>query len=185
MAEENINTNDGQKGTDGQGNESPARSENRIKDLADKLKEQEARHALEKEELAKLLGEKENEARESKFELELATQAGKYPHAKDFKNDIKAFTEKGLSVEEATKLVLLNNNKLVTGQDMQRARTDASSFGGSATTVSPTGEADPAKMTQEERRAALERLEQEGKFAKKGQGLYLDGNPVSIGSEES
>lgn len=149
---------DGSTVVPGQADNTP-RSENRIKDLADKLKEKDSVHSLEKEEWEKEKSKLAQETREAKFELELTNQSSKYPHAKEFKDDIKSYAfEKGLSVEEATTLVLTKNNKLVTGQDIQRVRSDSNSFGGASVTIPTSGENDPARMTQDERRQKLNEM---------------------------
>ena len=174
MAEENKNQ-EGQVGNGGQVNQEPTRSESRQKDLADKLAEQERIYALEREEMQRKLAEAQQVAKEKSFETDLLMQSQKFPHAMDFKNEIKSYVDKGLNTEEATTLVLGKNNKLFTPQDISRSRVEPSSFGGSVPTLPQEGSLDPTKMTQEERRKKLEGWDREGKFTiTPNGGLSLD-----------
>lgn len=178
MAEE-IKVQDGQTGVDGH-EETPSRSENRFTDLTNKLKEQEAKHAMEldeqKKEREKLLAE----VKLKDFELGLTKESSKYPNALKYKSEIQAYTDKGLSVEEATKLVLVNKNEFNTTQDIQREQTDSTSFGGSAPTVSVTNQSDISKMSQEQKLQKLMELERDGILGVRGAGIQIDGNPVNF-----
>jgi hypothetical protein len=174
MAEENTSQNqDSQIGDDGQGTKDPTRSESRQQDLANKLAEQEKRHALELEERDKKLKEAESIAKNAVFEADFTKESQKYPNAEKRKDEIKSYLDKGLSVSEATLVVLGKNNELVTGEQQHREGLDSSSMGGSSANASPTGIKNPDNMTQEERLIELRKLEESGNLGVSEKGLFL------------
>lgn len=183
MAENNESQN-GQEGQETPPSPSPApvapqtptRSEQRAKDLADKLIEQEKLHGteLDAKEAEKVAALKR--ATEAEFKAGLIEVVQKYPQAKEHEAEIKSLVEgKGLTVEEATTLALSKAGKLHTEAQNRASEIDASSFGGSSASVAPTGgEKDLSKMTQEEKRAELIKLEEQGKFGLGERGFFMN-----------
>ena len=172
MAEENkVENQGGEGGTDAQVNKEPTRSENRYTDLTNKLAEQERTHALQLEEKENARIKAEEEAKTAKFEADMLKQTIKYPHASEYQNDIKTYTEKGLSVEEATTLVLGKNNRLTTSEETQRSSVENLSMGGSSINANLGGK-DLSKMTQEEKRVELVKLEEQGDWGIRSGSLF-------------
>ena len=162
-----VNTsqnNDSQTGGIGQVEQEPARSDKRFTDLTDKLSEQERKHAVEMEEKETARQKAEADAKQARFEADLLRETMTYPQAKNYEKDIKSYTEKGLSVAEATKLVLANKNELSTGEDQTRENIGAKSLGGSSVNAGGGGLKTAESMTQAERRAELVRLEGTGEL---------------------
>lgn len=120
------------------------RTEERIKSLiGDKTKaEEEATKAKE-------------EAKAAKLELEFERAAGKFPALKEFRSEIEEKVKSGMSVEDATTVVLHAKGKL--GEAKAPPPKGAGS-GGSAGTVLPEGtgqDRDASKMSREELREEL------------------------------
>ena len=172
-----INANDGQVGEGGQVSQDPTRSEKRFTDLTNKLSEQERIHNLAIEEKDKAIKKSSEEAKQARFEADLLRESSTYPQAVNYTDDIKSYVEKGLSVAEATKLVLANNNQLDTRDDQNRDKIGSVSLGGSSVNANRGGQKDPKTMTQEERRAELLRLESTGELqASLKSGLNISGD---------
>ena len=172
MAEE-ITKENTQPGNAG-GEKEPTRVEDRIKDLTDKLGEKDRVHNLEKEQLLKEKQQAEKTAKDAQFKADLLEQSSKYPLAQEHADEIRSYSEKGLSVDEATILVLQKNNKLVSKEDIDKGKFEPSSFGGSSVNAKPTGEKDISQMTQEERREELKEREEKGEWGATQDGkLYI------------
>lgn len=84
----------------------------------------------------------EKENRELKFGNELTNIAATYPHAADFKDDIKKKVDAGMSVSDATIVVLNENKKLITAEQIKRGK-QSSGFGGSMDTTVIGDKKDP------------------------------------------
>lgn len=125
----------------------PNRAQERITELSDKVKtEAEGRVAAE----AKVAVAERNAAFAEGYADIVVTN----PAAKEFKADIKAKVDSGLSVEDATYAVLGKAGKL----GAPKAPDPVNPAGGSATTSPPQGGTKGvAEMTQAERRAQLEK----------------------------
>lgn len=124
----------------------PSRSEERIKQLSEKVE----LTSKERDEKSRLLEEAQ---RERDFYAGYSDILSTNPAAKDHKDEIKEKVLKGYSVEDATFAVLGKAGKLGAAP----VQTPQVAGGSAATTVTQTGEKSPAEMTQEERRAALEK----------------------------
>jgi len=137
----------------------PERSEERYQELVNKLKEQEGKHALEMSEASKRIAELE-------FENRFKDQVAIYPSAKDFRDKIKEQVSRGLSVEEATILVLGQNKKLQTAEEIRKTEYGGSALGGSVHTPPDiSGNKKPLdQWTKEEKEAELRRLEEAGEI---------------------
>lgn len=136
MADETI--------TNGTQPEATSRAEDRIIELSGKVKtEAEGRAAAE----TKATAAERRAAFAEGFVDIMATN----PAAKEFKDDIKAKVEAGLSVEDATYAVLGKAGKL--GAQAQAQQSEIA--GGSAATTPQSGTKATADMSQAERRAEL------------------------------
>ena len=85
---------------------------------------------------------KENQ--ELKFGNELTNIAATYPHATDFRDKIKEKVDAGMSVADATIVVLAGNGKLVTAEQIKRQGGGTRGMGGSMDNITPQDKKDPA-----------------------------------------
>jgi hypothetical protein len=132
----------------------------RIKSLIDKLEAA----SKERDEAIASKAELEKARAEDSFKSAFNEQSSKYPYAKDHEADIKNQTDKGLSVEDATLLVLTKEKKLISAEDIESQKAEGGAFGGSADTK--VGEKKEIKdMTQAERLAALYEAESRGEIS--------------------
>lgn len=173
MAEENKEVQSGQSGEGGQDKKDSSRSEDRIKDLVNKLSEQERKYSLEIEDREKKMEKLQKEIEEARFEIDFSNELPKYPHAAQYKEEIKEYMNKGLAVSEATLIVLGKHNKLVTSDQMKKAEVENLSLGGSAPNLKISREKNPEEMTQAERRNALIDLENEGVVGVNDVGFFI------------
>lgn len=113
--------------------------------------------------IAKERDEKEKRIQELEFSNSFKDQLSKYPLAKDHEAEIKEHTSKGISVEDATILVLTKQKKLVSPEEIKQQKAKESSLGGSADISHISPEQKTSKeMTQAERLQALKDAEAKG-----------------------
>lgn len=97
--------------------------------------------------------ETEKQLNETVFENSFEKLNNLYPHAKDFKDEIKKKVDAGYSVDDAVIATLQKENKLMTAEQIQKAENKGQGFGGSAATgnldKSNTGEKTLAEYEQE------------------------------------
>jgi len=77
------------------------------------------------------------EIKAMKTEQEFGFIASQYPHATEFKDKILEKVAQGMSVADASVLVLHQNEKLIKRDDMERDEMGRASMGGSAPTQMP------------------------------------------------
>lgn len=135
--------------------------EKRIKDLSEKVK----LTAQERDEKDGLLKTKEAEIltanKERDFFKDFNGSVSRYPAAAEFQDTIKEKVMSGYSVEDATVSVLASNNKL--GNYTAPISKPDSPAGGSASNQLKNEGAKPLnEMSRDEKRAELQRLEDEG-----------------------
>ncbi len=122
-------------------------AQERITQLSDKVKTEASR--ADTAEAAKTAAERRAAFAEGFVDIVTAN-----PSAKEFKDDIKAKVEAGLSVEDATYAVLGKAGKLGAQAPVVQQPEVA---GGSAATTPQTGTKSVTEMTQAERRAELDK----------------------------
>ena len=122
-------------------------------DPAKKLAEIEAQQKLKDERIAVL-----------EFENGFNVASNKYPHAVEYKDKILERVKSGMSVDEATVLILHGEGKLQTRDQIESDAGRRESVGGSADFQPPKGQKRPEEMTIEEQRAALVEEERKGTF---------------------
>lgn len=133
----------------------PSPAEARIKQLSEKVR----LTSEERDEKDRLLNESKTKIteleRENAFNSGFVDVLSTHSQAKDHKDDIKAKVLSGMSVEDATFAVLGKAGKLGNQAPVETPNP----AGGSATTQLPAngGAKTPSEMTQEERRAQLEK----------------------------
>ena len=128
----------------------PARSDNRFKDLSDKVE----LTAKERDEATTKATALEKEL---DFHKGFSKITSKFSNASEYEDKIKEKVLAGADPEEATVAILYKAGKL----DMGQAPKPNSPAGGSAGTTMTSGEKDLKDMTREEKREALIQLEQE------------------------
>lgn len=131
--------------------EKPDRSDNRFKDLADKVK-------TTAEERDQATAKALTLEKELDFHKGFSKITSKFSGASEYEDKIKEKVLAGADPEEATVAILYKAGKL----DMGNAPTPRNSpAGGSAATTMTSGEKDLKDMTREEKREALIQLESE------------------------
>ena len=141
MADEQINQTASEEVKD----KEPSRSEERITQLSDKVKQ-------EAEAKDKALADKDAAEKRAQFAEGYADFAITNPAAKEFKLQIQEKVMAGMSVEDAGFAVLGKAGKLGSAHTPE---TPVVAGGSAATTTPPTGAKPVSDMTQEERRAEL------------------------------
>lgn len=143
--------------------EGDKRSENRYKDLADKVAEAHKEKAEIQAKADKEKAELEAKLKEAEFTANFAGLQGKYPNAKEFEAEIKEKASKGYTLEDATLSTLASKGKLIS-PEVQRQEVVNQAIGGSADINvnnakgdDPTFGGDSGKMREE-----LVRLEKTG-----------------------
>lgn len=116
-----------------------------------------------------LIAKERDELKKQKSDLEFSNsfkdQVSKYPYAKDHEKDIKEHVSKGISVEDATILVLTKQKKLISPEEIKSQKAKESSLGGSADTNNVSDEQKSSKdMTQAERLSALDEAFRRGEW---------------------
>lgn len=79
-------------------------------------------------------------AADIQFASDFNATASIYPHAKDFEKEIREKTKLGLSVTDATFLVLKNADKLQSKDEIAAAENKGEGLGGSSVSVRTSGE---------------------------------------------
>ena len=131
--------------------EKPSRSDNRFKDLADKVK-------TTSEERDQATAKATALEKELEFHKGFSKITSKFSNASDYEDKIKEKVLAGADAEEATVAILYKAGKL----DMGQAPTPRSSpAGGSASTTMTSGEKNLSDMTQAEKKEALIQWENE------------------------
>ena len=129
-------------------------AEKRIKQLSEKVRLT-AEERDEKDTLLKVTNEKlATLEKENSFNSSFVDMLGTYSGAKDHKDEIKAKVLAGYTVEDATLAVLGKAGKL--GMTTQSSQTQVAG-GSAATTMSSSGHKETKDMSQQERRAQLEK----------------------------
>lgn len=139
------------------------RSEQRIKNLSSKVKEQAQETATERE--AREKAETRADAAEKKAEFleSFAGVAAKFPNASEYREAIQEKVLSGYSVEDATVAVLNTEGKLLPQDQTTEAE---SALGGSASMPPLGGEQKSTNdMTLDEKRAKLMEADQRGELA--------------------
>lgn len=133
-----------------------ARSDNRFKDLSEKVKTTAEERDKALEEKKKIEAEKEAARKDAEFYKNFNTVASKYDQATEYQDQIKVKVDAGYDLEDATISVLAKEGKFTPSV------TRESPAGGSATTTLSSPDDKPiAEMTRDEKRAALEQIERE------------------------
>jgi len=132
--------------------------EKRIKDLSEKVK----LTAHERDELQTLKTELEGKVttteKERDFYKDFSASSARYPQATEYQDQIKEKVMQGYTVDDAVVAVLAKENKL--SNYTPPAPKQASPAGGSATNnISQGGEKSLKDMSREEKRAALQEIE--------------------------
>lgn len=107
------------------------------------------------------VAEVERRNRDLEFANKFSEIAPVYPHAKDYKDQIKAKVDAGYDIQDATFAVLGKENKLMTAEQIRSTENRNQGFGGSSTTVAPT-ENKPQSL--EELRQAVQDMEARGEI---------------------
>lgn len=159
MADETKLKETGQGGQGGQDKDGKPdeRSENRFTELTQKLKEQETRHATEAAASAERIASLE-------FDNAFKDVVNTYPGASELKEKIRERVKAGLPVSEAAVIVLHNEKKLQTREEVERISAERESLGGSAATQPPKGKKRPEEMTTAELREELVEAERKGEI---------------------
>lgn len=144
-----------------EGEEKINKAEKRIKDLSEKVK----LTSQERDEMIKakeaLATEKQALEKERDFFKGFSTLASKYQAAAEYQDKIMDKVMSGYDVEDATVAILAKEGKLTMPAAVSPV--NESPVGGSATnTVKTGGEKPLSEMTQAERKAALQQVENEG-----------------------
>ena len=137
------------------------RKDSRIKSLSDKVKttseERDALKAKAEEAEAKAI----QAQKDAEFFKGFNTVSSKYAGSSEYQDKIREKVALGLDIEDATKLIMVNEGKYVPPVvPVERE----SAAGGSATTSMPLGDKTIEKMSQTELRAALVEAEAKGEF---------------------
>lgn len=137
-----------------------SRKDNRIKNLSDKVKTT----SEERDAKAKALEEAEAKAtaaqKEADFFKNFNTVSQKFQGASEYQDKIREKAALGLSVEEATTLVMATEGKYVAPAPVVERQSAA---GGSASTgIADSAEKKPKEMTQAERLSQLQEIEARG-----------------------
>ncbi len=135
---------------------------NRFQTLSDKVKSEaqereKAQAQLKTEADARLNAEKERD-----FYKSFSTISSKHPEAAQFQEQILERVNKGYDPEEAALAVLAKEGKL---QNFQPAPRQVQAEGGSALNQLSEGNKEMQEMTLDEKRSALQDLEQKGELA--------------------
>ena len=139
------------------------RSEQRIKDLSSKVRNQAQETATEREARQQAETRAETAEKRAEFLESFAGVAAKFPNASEYKDAIQEKVLSGYSVEDAAVAVLNAEGKLLP-QDTQTE--PQSEIGGSAS-LPPLGGAEKPLdgLTSEEKRARLIEADQRGELA--------------------
>ena len=98
------------------------------------------------------------------FESNFKDMVAEYPHAAEFKDKILEKVNAGISIKDATTIVLHGEGKLVTRSQIESDVAGERSLGGSMDTPIPKGKKPISEMTIEEQRAELVEQERIGNF---------------------
>ena len=143
-------TNDNEEASQEQVQDKPNRSDNRFKDLADKVK-------TTAEERDTYKAEVEKAKKDAEFYKGFSTTASKYQGAADYQDDIKKKVDSGYDLEDATISVLAKAGKL-NNAPVQR---ESPAGGSASTSMTNSGEKTLNEMTRAEKREELIRMENE------------------------
>lgn len=103
--------------------------------------------------------------KELSFHSTYADSLAKYPSASEYKDAIKEKVLAGYDMEDAMVAVLAREGKFVGNPVVESAPEIASPVGGSATnSITTESEKSPSDMTQEEKRAQLQEIEDKGEL---------------------
>src|SRR5258708_25430435 len=148
MEDENLTIDDEQEIQEEE--KKPARSDNRFKDLSDKVET-----AAKERDEAKAIAE--TAQKEVEFYKGFSKVSSKYEGAGDYQDKILEKVNAGYDLEDATISVLAKAGKLTNAPEPRE-----SPAGGSATTAMKSGDEKPlGEMTQAEKRAALIQSDEE------------------------
>ena len=137
------------------------RKDSRIKSLSDKVKttseERDALKTKAEEAEAKAVAAQ----KDAEFFKGFNTVSSKYAGSSEYQDKIREKVALGLDIEDATKLIMVNEGKYVPPVVPVERESVA---GGSATTSMPLGDKTIEKMSQAELRSALVEAEAKGEF---------------------
>lgn len=140
--------------------EKPSRPDNRIKDLADKVRTTAEERDKEASEKATALAEKDAAKKETEFYKNFNGIASKYEGSIEFQDKIKEKVDAGYDLEDATVAILNREGRLTTPAAPVPPR--ESPAGGSATTTLMSGDEKAlSDMSTVEKREALMQIERE------------------------
>lgn len=135
------------------------RTESRIQDLLTKLQDA-TKGSEEKDRIVEQL-KKEKSSLE--FDKSFRDVQEKFPYAKDYRTQIEEKVAAGMTLDDATTLILAKQGKLVDAETAKKATAEAKANGGSADTTIATGEKKAVKdMSQAEILSELKNLAQSG-----------------------
>lgn len=134
--------------------------EKRIKDLSGKVRSTAEERDVAKAAAEKAEAEKQAALKDAEFYKNFSTVASKYQGAGEFQDKIREKSALGLSVDEATILVMTQEGKYT--PPVIQAPKESPAGGSSATTLKGGGEKSVNEMTQDERRAQLMEAERRG-----------------------
>lgn len=146
--EETINQTD--PVTQAEAPKEPTRAEERIKELSDKVQ----LTAKERDEMKTL---NEQTTRERDFYKGFSDVIATHPEAKNYQNSIQEKVLKGYSVEDATFAVLGKEGLLGSPREESRESRPQVAGGSASTAMPQTGVKEVKDMSQEEKRAQLEK----------------------------
>lgn len=130
----------------------PARSDNRFKDLSEKVETT----AKERDEAK---AEADKAKKDAEFYKGFNSVSSKHQHASEYQDQIKAKVDAGYELEDAAVSVLTREGKYVTPQ--QESQRESPAGGSASTSIKSPDDKPVSEMTTAEKREKLEQFERE------------------------